>query len=98
MFPIIDTRGNVIGFGGRVLADEQPKYLNSPDTAAFKKKSMNLFALNFAKNTGGGRLILCEGYMDVISCTRRGSLRRWRRWAPRLQKNSRVSWRAMPKR
>lgn len=71
MFPIIDTRGNVIGFGGRVLADEQPKYLNSPDTAAFKK-SMNLFALNFAKNTGGGRLILCEGYMDVISLHQAG--------------------------
>ena len=71
MFPIIDTRGNVIGFGGRVLTDEQPKYLNSPDTVAFKK-SNNLFALNFAKNTGSGRLILCEGYMDVISLHQAG--------------------------
>lgn len=71
MFPIIDTRGNVIGFGGRVLTDEQPKYLNSPDTVAFKK-SNNLFALNFAKNTSSGRLILCEGYMDVISLHQAG--------------------------
>ncbi len=71
MFPIIDLRGNVIGFGGRVLDDSKPKYLNSPDTLAFKK-SLNLFALNFAKNTQGGKLILCEGYMDVISMHQAG--------------------------
>ena len=49
MFPIIDVRGNVIGFGGRVMDDSKPKYLNSPETAAFNKR-LNLFALNFAKN------------------------------------------------
>lgn len=66
MFPIIDLRGGVIGFGGRVLDDSKPKYLNSPDTPVFKK-SRNLFSLNFAKNAGKDRLILAEGYMDVIS-------------------------------
>ncbi len=71
MFPIIDTRGNIIAFGGRVLDDSKPKYLNSPDTPAFKKSSV-LFALNFAKNKNDGRLILCEGYMDVISLHQAG--------------------------
>ena len=67
IFPIIDLRGNVIGFGGRILGKEGgPKYLNSADTLAFKK-SRNLFALNFAKNAGDKRLILCEGYMDTVS-------------------------------
>ncbi len=66
MFPIIDLRGNVIGFGGRVLDDSKPKYLNSPDTPVFKK-SRNLFSLNFAKNEIKDTLILAEGYMDVIS-------------------------------
>ncbi len=66
MFPIIDVAGNVIAFGGRVLGDGQPKYLNSGDTPAFKK-SKNLFALNYAKNYASKGLILCEGYMDVIS-------------------------------
>lgn len=66
MFPILDLRGNVIGFGGRVLDDSKPKYLNSPDTPVFKK-SRNLFSLNFAKNDGKEQLILAEGYMDVIS-------------------------------
>ena len=66
MFPIIDVRGNVIGFGGRVMDDSKPKYLNTDDTPVFKK-SRNLFSLNFAKNEGGGRLILAEGYMDVIA-------------------------------
>ncbi len=71
MFPIIDTRGKIIAFGGRVLDDSKPKYLNSPDTPAFKKSSV-LFALNFAKNNNNGRLILCEGYMDVISLHQAG--------------------------
>lgn len=71
MFPIINTGGDVIGFGGRVLDDSQPKYLNSPDTVAFNK-SRNLFALNFAKKTKQGRLILAEGYMDVISLHQAG--------------------------
>ena len=66
MFPIIDTSGNVIAFGGRVMDDSKPKYLNSSDTPAFKK-SRNLFALNFAKGNCADRLILCEGYMDVIA-------------------------------
>lgn len=67
MFPILDTSGSVIAFGGRVLDASEPKYLNSPDTAVFKK-SKNLFALNFARNAVKEReLILCEGYMDVIA-------------------------------
>ena len=66
MFPIIDTSGNVVAFGGRVMDDSKPKYLNSSDTPAFKK-SRHLFALNFAKSTCSERVILCEGYMDVIA-------------------------------
>ena len=66
MFPIIDLRGNVVAFGGRTLGDDKPKYLNTSDTPVFNKGDM-LFALNFAKNGNDGRLILCEGYMDVIS-------------------------------
>ncbi|MBE6680142.1 MAG: DNA primase [Ruminococcaceae bacterium] len=66
MFPIIDVSGNVIAFGGRVMDDSQPKYLNSSDTPVFKK-SRNLFALNFARVACSEELILCEGYMDVIA-------------------------------
>lgn len=66
MFPIIDVRGNVIGFGARVMDDSLPKYLNSPDSPAFNK-SRNLFAMNFTKNDRSGRIILAEGYMDVIA-------------------------------
>ncbi len=66
IFPIIDTVGNVVAFGGRVLDDSKPKYLNTSDTPAFKK-SKNLFALNFAKNHCEKYLILCEGYMDVVA-------------------------------
>lgn len=66
MFPIIDPFGNVVGFGGRVLGDGVPKYLNSPDTPAFNK-SNQLYALNIAKNTSKGYFIVCEGYMDVIA-------------------------------
>lgn len=66
MFPIIDVSGNVIAFGGRVMDDSQPKYLNSSDTPVFKK-SRNLFALNFARTACAEELILCEGYMDVIA-------------------------------
>lgn len=71
MFPIIDVRGNVIAFGGRIMSDEKPKYLNTSDTPVFKKSS-NLFALNFAKNVGENMLILCEGYMDVIALHQAG--------------------------
>ena len=66
MFPIIDVAGNVIAFGGRVMDDSKPKYLNSSDTPGFKK-SRNLFALNYARKNCEDRLILCEGYMDVIA-------------------------------
>ena len=66
MFPIIDVRGNLIAFGGRVLDDSKPKYLNTSDTPVYKK-SHGVFALNFAKVKNPGRLILCEGYMDVIA-------------------------------
>lgn len=71
MFPIIDLRGSVIGFGGRVLEGDGPKYLNSPDTLVFKK-TRNLFAMNISKNTKEGSLILAEGYMDVISIHQAG--------------------------
>ena len=66
IIPIIDTKGNVIAFGGRVLDDSLPKYLNSIDTPVFKK-SKNLFALNYARKECSDRIILCEGYMDVIA-------------------------------
>jgi DNA primase len=67
MFPVFDYRGRVIGFGGRVLDDSKPKYLNSPETAVFKKGT-NLYGLNFAiKNMQDRMLIIVEGYMDCIS-------------------------------
>lgn len=66
IFPIIDTSGNVIAFGGRSLDDTGPKYLNSSDTPGFKK-SRNLYALNFARKHCAEAMILCEGYMDVIA-------------------------------
>lgn len=71
IFPIIDLRGNVIAFGGRIIDGDGPKYLNSSDTAVFKK-SRNLFSLNFAKKSNEKRLILAEGYMDVISINQAG--------------------------
>lgn len=66
MVPIIDVRGNIIAFGGRVMDDSKPKYINSPETLVYKK-SRTLFALNLAKKSASKRYILCEGYMDVIS-------------------------------
>ncbi len=72
IFPIIDLRGNVIAFGGRVMGQEAgPKYLNSAETPVFHK-SRNLFALNIARKGGEKRLILAEGYMDVISLHQAG--------------------------
>lgn len=71
MFPIIDLRGNVIAFGGRIMGDGKPKYLNTSDTLVFKK-SQNLFAFNFAKNSAEKNLILAEGYMDVIALHQAG--------------------------
>lgn len=71
MFPIIDVRGNVIGFGGRVMDDSTPKYLNSPDTPVYNK-SRNVFALNIAKKSKAERVILTEGYMDTISLHQAG--------------------------
>ena len=66
MFPIMDLHNRVIGFGGRVMGDGEPKYLNSPETKLFDK-SRNLFALNFSRKSRSDFFILCEGYMDVIS-------------------------------
>lgn len=73
IFPIIDVRGNIIGFGGRIMHDNKeingykiPKYLNSPETLVFDK-GKNLFSLNLAKNAKSSEMLLCEGYMDVIS-------------------------------
>ncbi len=72
MFPIFDTRGNVIAFGGRALAKDAPaKYLNSDETFVFQKRE-TLFALNYAKNSKADYFILCEGYMDVIAMHQAG--------------------------
>ena len=71
IFPILDLRGNVIAFGGRVLDDQTPKYVNTSDTLVFQKKR-NLFSLNFAKNSREKTLILAEGYMDVIAMHQAG--------------------------
>lgn len=71
MVPIIDPRGNVVAFGGRVLDDSKPKYINTSDTPVYKK-SLGVFGLNFAKNTKEKTLILVEGYMDAISLHQAG--------------------------
>lgn len=71
MFPIVDVKGNVIGFGGRVLDNSQPKYLNTAATPVFDK-GKNLFSLNFAKDSDSTRMILAEGYMDVIAVNQAG--------------------------
>lgn len=71
IFPIIDLRGNVVAFGGRIIDAGGPKYLNSSDTPVFKK-SRNLFSLNFAKRSTERKLILAEGYMDVIAINQGG--------------------------
>lgn len=71
MFPIMDANNRVIGFGGRVMGDAKPKYLNSPETKIFDK-SRNLFGLNYAKQGKRKNMILCEGYMDVIALHQAG--------------------------
>ena len=71
MFPILDVNNRVIGFGGRVMGDGEPKYLNSPETKIFDK-SRNLYGLNFARSTKKPQLLLCEGYMDVIALHQAG--------------------------
>ena len=71
MFPVIDVRGNVIGFSGRILEDGEPKYMNSPETPVFSK-SRNLFALNLAKKSKSGYIILSEGNIDVVSLHQAG--------------------------
>ena len=71
MFPIQDSNHRVIGFGGRVMGDAKPKYLNSPETMIFDK-SRNLYGLNFARTSRKGNMILCEGYMDVIAMHQAG--------------------------
>lgn len=71
MFPIFDANGKVVAFGGRVMGDGEPKYLNSPETEIFNK-SKTLFGLYFARKTRREQFILCEGYMDVISLHQAG--------------------------
>ena len=71
MTPIFDLRGNVIAFGGRVLDDSKPKYINSPETLVYKKHN-TVFALQLAKKSVSKRFVLCEGYMDVISMQKAG--------------------------
>ncbi len=71
MTPIFDLRGNIIAFGGRVLDDSKPKYINSPETLVYKK-SKTMYALNVAKKSAAKRYVLCEGYMDVISMQQAG--------------------------
>ena len=71
MFPIMDVNGRIIGFGGRVMGDGEPKYLNSPETKAFDK-SRNLYGLNYARTARKPYMLICEGYMDVISMHQAG--------------------------
>jgi DNA primase len=71
MFPVIDIRGSVVAFSGRIIGEGEPKYLNSPDTPVFSK-SRNLFALNLAKKSKAGMLILAEGNVDVVSLHQAG--------------------------
>lgn len=71
MYPIQDIRGRVIGFGGRVMGEGEPKYLNSPETPIFDKRR-NLYGLYFARTARSGNIILCEGYMDVIAMHQAG--------------------------
>lgn len=71
MYPIFDIHGKVIGFGGRVMGDGEPKYLNSPETPVFDKRR-NLYGMNFARTAKSGNIILCEGYMDVIAMHQAG--------------------------
>ena len=71
IFPIMDVNNRVIGFGGRVMGDGEPKYLNSPETMIFDKRR-NLYGLNFARTARTGNIILCEGYMDVIAMHQAG--------------------------
>ena len=71
MFPIQDIRNRVIAFGGRVLDDSKPKYINSPEGIVYSK-GRNLYAMNIAKNANMGKIIMCEGYMDTVSLHQRG--------------------------
>ena len=71
MFPIMDVNNRVIGFGGRVMGDGTPKYLNSPETRLFDK-SRNLYGLNYARSSRKKYMLICEGYMDVIAMHQAG--------------------------
>ena len=71
MTPIFDLRGNIIAFGGRVMDDSKPKYVNSPETLVYHK-SETVFAMQIAKRSASRRFVLCEGYMDVISMQQAG--------------------------
>ena len=71
MFPIMDIHSHVIGFGGRVMGEGEPKYLNSPETKLFDK-SRNLYGMNYARVSKRPNFIICEGYMDVIALHQAG--------------------------
>jgi DNA primase len=71
MFPIKDVKNRVVAFGGRVLDDRLPKYINSPDTIVYNK-GRNLYGLNVAKNASLEKIVVVEGYMDVVSLFQRG--------------------------
>ena len=81
MFPIMDTGNKVVGFGGRVMDDSMPKYLNSPETAIFDKSRL-LYGLNIARRTREPYILICEGYMDVIALHQADSPMQWPPWAP----------------
>lgn len=86
IFPIMDVNSRVIGFGGRVMGDAKPKYLNSPETPVFDK-SRNLYGLNRARTSRKPYFLLCEGYMDVISCIRRDLQMQWHRLGQRSHRD-----------
>ena len=77
MFPIMDVNNRVIGFGGRVMGDGEPKYLNSPETKLFDK-SRNLYGLNYARLSREGYLLICEGTWTSYPCTRQVLPTQWR--------------------
>ena len=98
MFPILSQQGKVLGFGGRAMGDNNPKYLNTPDSPVFNKR-LGLYAMNFVrKERGLKRLVLVEGYMDVVSLRRAGVpvLNRWSGTPSSLSASESVSDRNSP--
>ena len=88
MFPIMDVNNRVIGFGGRVMGDGTPKYLNSPETMIFDK-SRNLYGLNYARTSREKYMLACEGYMDVIAMHQPALPMRWHLWELHLPPSTR---------